>query len=78
MNEVKLLATLKRISVNFSSHQYNEFTRVVVSFNNCKKKMLRWARGPLCFVCSCYMVTTPLLEDRDCASVLMRVSIKWF
>jgi len=40
INEIKQPATLKRISVNFSSHQYNEFIQVVVSFNNCKKKML--------------------------------------
>ena len=30
--------TPKPISVNFSSDQYTEFIRVVVSFNNLKKK----------------------------------------
>jgi hypothetical protein len=69
INEIKLLAKLKRISVNYSSHQYNEFIREVVSFNNCKKKKICYegARGPLCFACSCNVVTTSLLQDRDCA-----------
>jgi hypothetical protein len=72
INEIKLLAKLKRISVNFSSHH-----TMSSSEQWCRSitvtKMLRRARGPLCFACSCYVVTTSLLKDRDCACVLMRV-----
>jgi len=54
INEIKLLAKLKRISVKFSSHQYNEFVRAVVSFNNCNKNATKGSWTPvLCVFLLC-------------------------
>ena len=58
INEIKLLATLRRISLNFSSHQYTEVIRVVVSFNNCNKKFYDGLVDP----CVLHVLATRLLR----------------